>query len=322
MALLPFYFPYAPGYRVLPTPATIAATLEPATLERSAEAAVALENFRAEFAGDDAAFAPTFARAEGAASAALAGFETAARETGLARLGLAAPADARNAASVLAATLVALDAPGDVAAVHEAIDPGGDPAADLELDGRSLLVPAALDHAYLVARRPFFLGNARTARAIHAARLSTPVVPFPLSAGWLADDTGYRDALAAYERGDANPMVLAQAHAIDAAVDNARQLATALAITRDDWDQRMVGVRSHASSRELVAVALANPVIDAKLAVASLGVTLAAAYTSIETLVERGILVSRGPERRNRAWFAPALLDAVDAFVDRARQGA
>ncbi|GAB3605807.1 hypothetical protein GCM10027413_12160 [Conyzicola nivalis] len=303
---------------MLLTPANIASTLEPATLELSGDAALALENFRAEFTADDAAFAPTFARAEGAASAALAGFEADARQTGLARLGLAAPADARNAASVLAATLVALVG-GDLGAVHDAIDPGDDVPDGLELDGRTLLVPAALDHAWLVARRPFFLGNARVARAIHAARLSTPVVPLPISGGWLADDTGYRTALAAYERGDANPMVLAQAHAVHAAIDNARQLATALAITRDDWDQRMVGVRSHASSRELVAVAFEHPVIDAKLAVSALGVTLAAAYTSIETLVERGILVSRGPERRNRAWFAPGILDAVDAFVDRAR---
>jgi hypothetical protein len=53
--------------------------------------------------------------------------------------------------------------------------------------------------------------------------------------------------------------------------------------------------------------------------VPALGVTLAAAYTSIETLVERGILVPRGAERRNRAWFAPGILDAVDAFVERAR---
>ncbi|WP_411701394.1 hypothetical protein [Conyzicola sp.] len=306
---------------MLLTPANIAPTLDPATLERSAEAALALENFRAEFTADDAVFAAAFARAEAAASAALAGFEADARQTGLARLGLAAPVEARNAASVLSATLVALDAPGDVAAVHDAIDPGDDEAPDaLELDGRTLLVPAALDHAWLVARRPFFLGNARTARAIHAARLSTPIVPFPISSGWLADDTGYRTALAAYERGDANPMVLAQARAIDAAIDNARQLATALAITRDDWHQSMVGVRSHAGSRELVGVALEQPVIDAKLAVSTLGVTLAAAYTSIETLVERGILVSRGPERRNRAWFAPGILDAVDAFVDRARR--
>jgi len=78
-------------------------------------------------------------------------------------------------------------------------------------------------------------------------------------------------------------------------------------------------VRSHAGSRALVTEVRANPVVDAKLAVPALGVTLAAAYTSIETLVERGILVPRGAERRNRAWFAPALLDAVDAFVARAR---
>ena len=302
---------------MLLTPAEIATTLEPSTLEVSGAAAVALENFRAEFTADDAAFAPTFARAEAAASAALAGFEADARETGLARLGVAASGDARSAASVLSATLLAPSL--DVLAVHEAIDPGGDTATEVPDVVYSMLVPVALGHAHFVASRPFFLGNARTARAVLSAQLSGPVVPFPISGGLLTDEPGYRSAIEAYSAGDANPVVLVMARAVEAAIENARELATALAITRDDWADAMVGVRSHASSRELVGVVLENPVIDAKLTVPALGVTLAAAYTSIETLVERGILVSRGPERRNRAWFAPGILDAVDAFVERAR---
>jgi hypothetical protein len=143
-------------------------------------------------------------------------------------------------------------------------------------------------------------------------------VPLPVSAGLLADAAAYRDALAAYGRGDADPIVLVVARAIHSAVENARDLVTALAITREEWEHSMVGVRSHASARDLVGVVWSHPVIDARLAVPELGVTLAAAYTAIETLVERGILVSRGPERRNRAWVAPALLDAVDAVVERA----
>jgi hypothetical protein len=302
---------------VLLTPADIATTLEPSTLEVSGAAAVALENLRAEFSADDAVFAPAFARAEAAASAALAGFMTDARETGLARLGLAASADARNAASVLSATLLAPAL--DVLAVHEAIDPGGDSPASVPDVAHSMLVPVALGHAYFVASRPFFLGNARTARALLSAQLGSPVVPLPISGGLLADEPAYRAAIAAYSAGDANPIVLVLARAVEAAVENARELATALAITRDEWAAAMVGVRSHASSRDLVSVVFENPVIDAKLTVPALGVTLAAAYTSIETLVERGILVPRGAERRNRAWFAPGILDAVDAFVERAR---
>jgi len=300
------------------SPADIASSLEPSTLELSGAASVELERFRSEFTADDTAFGAAFARAEGAASAVLAGFAADARETGLARLGLAASGDARNAASVLEATLAALASPRDVAAVHEAVDPGGD-AVDLPDLAQSMLVPAALGHAWLVSSRPFFLGNARTARAVLAAQLSGPVVPFPISGGLLADAAGYRTAIEAYGRGDANPIVRVVAAAVGATVENARGLATALAITRDEWDTAMVGVRSHAASRQLVAVAFENPVIDAKLAVPALGVTLAAAYTSIETLVERGILVSRGAERRNRAWFAPGILDAVDAFVERSR---
>jgi hypothetical protein len=301
------------------SPAAIAESLEPSTLEVSGAASAALENFRAEFGPDDADFAATFLRAEAASSAVLAGLRADSRETGLARLGLAAGSDARAAASVLAATEHAFAHPGDVAGVHEFVDPGGDAdAAVPPLDGRTLLVPAALDHAWLVASRPFFLGNARTARAILAARLGTPLVPLPVSVGLLADPAAYRDALAAYERGDANPIVLVVARAIDAAIENGRELATALAITREEWQHAMVGVRSHASARDLVSVVWRHPVVDARLAVPALGVTLAAAYTAIETLVDRGILVSRGPERRNRAWLAPGILDAIDGVVTRA----
>ncbi|MCU1543086.1 MAG: Fic family protein [Microbacteriaceae bacterium] len=317
MGVLPF--PVASGPVVPLIPTDIAATLEPSTLEVSGAAAAALEEFRGEFGPDDAAFAATLLRAEAAASARLGGLEADARETGLAERGFAAAADARAVASVLAATLHAFARPGDVAGVHEVIDPGGDDAVDdLALDGRTLLVPAALDHAWLVTSRPFFLGNGRTARAVLAARLGTALAPLPVSAGLLADAAAYHDALASYRRGDANPIVLVVARAIHSAVENARHLVTVLAITREEWDHAMVGVRSHASARDLVGVVWSHPVIDARLAVPELGVTLAAAYTAIETLVERGILVSRGPERRNRAWLAPALLGAVDAVVQRA----
>ena len=288
------------------------------------EAAARLRNFAAEFGADDAPLAATFLRAESAASAAIAGLEADARQIGLAALGLAAPADARAAASVLAATTLAFAAgPDSVAAVHDLLDPGDNDEAALPETPIDDLASLAVAHARLVTARPFFLANARTARALLPAQLRAVglggEVPLPLSAGLLADVVGYRAALAQFGAGDADAIVHVVARAALAAIENARELGTALAITLDDWERAMVGVRSHASSRDLVSVVLQQPAIDARVAVPALGVTLAAAYTSIETLVERGILVSRGPERRNRAWFAPAVLDAVDAVVARAR---
>jgi len=290
------------------------------------DAAARLRNFAAEFGAEDAPLAATFLRAESAASSAIAGLEADARQTGLAALGLSAPADARAAASVLAATTLAFaEGVDSVAAVHELLDPGGDddvPLPELSVDG---LASIALAHARLATGRPFFLGNARTARAMLPAQLRAAglsgAVPLPLSAGLLADVAGYRAAMAQFGAGDGDAIVLVFARAALVAIENARELATALAITLDGWETAMVGVRSHASSRDLVAFVLQQPAIDARVTVPALGVTLAAAYTAIETLVERGILVSRGPERRNRAWFALAVLDAVDGFVERARRG-
>ena len=288
------------------------------------DAAARLRNFAAEFGAEDAPLAATFLRAESAASAAIAGLEADARQTGLAALGLSAPADARAAASVLAATTLAFAAGVDSAvAVHELLDPGDTddvPMPELAADDFASI---AIAHARLATGRPFFLGNARTARALLPAQLRSAglggEVPVPLSAGLLADVAGYRAGMARFAAGDPDEIVLVFARAADRTIENARELATALAITLDGWETAMVGVRSHASSRDLVAFVLQQPAIDARVTVPALGVTLAAAYTAIETLVERGILVSRGPERRNRAWFAPAILDAVDAVVARAR---
>lgn len=292
--------------------------LLPSTVEAAAEASAEARNFAAEFAPDDAPFVHAFLRADAAASAALAGFTADARATGLAQLGLAAPADARAAAAVLGATLAAASFGARLDEVHDAIDPGE--RVEWQLDETSDLAAIAIEHARLVRARPYFLGNARAARALLPGQLKVAGlsgdIALPISGGLLAVADDYRQAL---DAGDADAIVLVFAHAVTAAIDNARQLASALAITAQEWDAAMVGVRSHASARDLVGVVLESPVIDARVTVPALGVTLAAAYTAIETLVDRGILVSRGPERRNRAWFAPGILDAVDAFRQRAR---
>lgn len=64
-----------------------------------------------------------------------------------------------------------------------------------------------------------------------------------------------------------------------------------------------------------------QPVINSRLAVAFLKVTPPNAQLAIDRLVADGILTQIGTNRRNRTWAAVEVLDAMDAFTERARRG-
>jgi len=49
-----------------------------------------------------------------------------------------------------------------------------------------------------------------------------------------------------------------------------------------------------------------------------LGVALSAAQRAVDQLSEVGILEQAGAGRRNRIWFAPEIIAALDAFAARA----
>lgn len=187
------------------------------------------------------------------------------------------------------------------------------------------LAHIALAHAQFETIHPFPDGNGRTGRALVQAMLLaqgvTRNITVPISAGLLADVRGYFSALGAYRQGDAGPILQEFAQAASNAVTNGRQLQRALQGVQADWGERLTGVRSDAAARRVATHLMAHPVVDVKLVAQLANVSLVAANNAVGVLEQRGILVPEAPARqRDRYWSAPQVLEALDAFGDRARR--
>lgn len=188
-----------------------------------------------------------------------------------------------------------------------------------------VLVQTALAHAQFETIHPFPDGNGRTGRALvqgmlRAGRI-TRTVTVPVSAGLLHDLPGYFAGLTAYREGDPGPIIEALAEASFAAVRNGRRLAEQLLAVRDRWDADVVA-RADSSVHGLKTYLLRQPVVTNRVVAATLGVSGVAAQSSIDRLVEAGVLEQAGGGRRNRRWAAPEVLAALDAFGERAMRGA
>ncbi len=199
--------------------------------------------------------------------------------------------------------------------------------SDLVVFARRVDLPAlpqvAVAHAQFETVHPFPDGNGRTGRALVHAMLRrfgiTRSVTVPVSAGLLGDVRGYFDALTAYREGEITPIVVAFLHAVEAAIENGRQVVHDVLVFREDAYQRTSARRGSAGWR-LVDVLTQQPVITAQAAAAELGVTPQNAQAGIDRLVGDGILSQAGGGQRYRIYQAEAMLAALDAFARRARR--
>ena len=184
-----------------------------------------------------------------------------------------------------------------------------------------VLAQAALAHAQFETIHPFPDGNGRTGRALlHAMlrhhRLSRHVT-VPVSAGLLADVSGYHAALTAYRAGDPDPVVRLCVDATFRAITNGRALAAELAEIREGW-RSAITARRDSAVWQAADLFLARPVLDAAQVAAALGIAVPNAHRHLERLVEAGVLTSFPLYRRARGWRADAVLAALDAFAARA----
>jgi Fic family protein len=190
-------------------------------------------------------------------------------------------------------------------------------------DDLPALAQIAIAHAQYETVHPFLEVNGRTGRAVMQAMLRradlTRAVVVPLSAGLLRDTAAYFDALRHYRSGRIAPIVEVFAGAAHTAVASSRVLIDDLADARGRWDARSTS-RKGSGARRLVSLLERQPVINSRLAVSCLGVTPPNAQLAIDRLVSDGILVQIGSSRRNRSWAAMDVLDAMDAFMERARR--
>jgi Fic family protein len=179
----------------------------------------------------------------------------------------------------------------------------------------------AIAHAQFETIHPFPDGNGRTGRALVQAMLRnkrlTRQITVPVSAGLLANTDAYFNALGAYREGSPAPIVERLSEASLLAVTNGRRLAADLRSIREEWNSRITARRDSAVHR-VADLLIKHPVFNARLLQRELGITTGNARRYVDPLTDVGIIVEFTDRSRNRAWRAPEVLSAVDAFASRA----
>jgi Fic family protein len=179
----------------------------------------------------------------------------------------------------------------------------------------------AIAHAQFEAIHPFSDGNGRTGRALIQAMLRnkrlTRQVTVPVSAGLLIDTDSYFNALGSYREGDPAPIVERLSTASVLAVANGRHLVSDLRSIRADWESTITARRDSAVHR-VADLLLKRPVINARILQRELGISTGNARRYVDPLTEAGIIAEFTDRTRNRAWRAPEVLGALDAFAERA----
>ncbi|WP_431696149.1 Fic family protein [Kocuria rhizophila] len=183
------------------------------------------------------------------------------------------------------------------------------------------LVTVAVAHAQFETIHPFTDGNGRTGRALAQAMLRhwgiTRNVAVPVSAGLLADVSGYHAALEAYRTGDLEPIVRQFSDASLRAVANARQLVSEIDRVRESWNSRLTA-RRNSNAWKLLDVLARRPVLDSATAAAELGVQQPNVYPPLRALTDAGIVKSKAEHKLGPFWRSDEVLAAIDAFAARA----
>lgn len=195
-----------------------------------------------------------------------------------------------------------------------------DLCAFMARDDLPVLVQAAIAHAQFETIHPFPDGNGRTGRALVQAILRgkgvTRMVTVPVSSGLLAAQNEYYAALDAYRAGDVAPIVASFSRASRLAVDLGELLVEDLTGIREQFAERLSGLRSDSAARRLAAGLFAHPVIDARMAQEITGGTNV--HRHIDALVAAGILLGRQDYKtRGMIWRSPDILRALDDHAAR-----
>ena len=183
-----------------------------------------------------------------------------------------------------------------------------------------VLVQVAIAHAQFETIHPFNDGNGRTGRTLIHAMLRhsgvTRTLTIPVSAGLLADTSGYCHALTDYRQGYIETIIQQFINASFRAISNGRALVDDLETLYEDWSERLPARRG-STARRLLPHLLNQPAVNVAYVERTTGVALSAAQRAVEQLVTAEILKQTSNNQRNRVWIAPDVIDALDAFAER-----
>lgn len=211
---------------------------------------------------------------------------------------------------------------------HSRVEPAiDDLCAFVHRTDLPLMAQAAIAHAQFETIHPFNDGNGRTGRAFVHAMLkhgnATTRTTVPVSAGLLSDTSTYFDALTAYRGGDPNPVVTRFNEAAIAAIVNGRRLAADLHDIDAQWRDQLTA-RSDSAAWRILPVLLSQPAVTSHLVQHQTGVSQPAADRALRQLADAGIVHAKNEQgeqrRRNVVWRADAVIEALDAFAERARR--
>ena len=209
-----------------------------------------------------------------------------------------------------------------VAPHHERV-PGAieDLVAFMAREDVPVLVQAAIAHAQFETIHPFVDGNGRTGRAIvHALLRSKGLVTSttaPVSAGLLTDTGAYTDALQAYRRGDAAPIVEQLARASLFAASSGSRLVDDLAGQLEDARAALneMSLRSNAGAWKVLPALVAQPVVNVRFLQDHLGMGQVSAHRALDQLTQAEVLAERTGQRRNRVWQHAGIVAVLDAYA-------
>jgi Fic family protein len=188
-------------------------------------------------------------------------------------------------------------------------------------DDIPVLAQIAIAHAQFETIHPFPDGNGRAGRALIQAMLRNKrlarQVTVPVSAGLLTDTDSYFHALGAYREGDPVPIVERLSAASVLAVANGRHLVGDLRAIREVWVSKIMA-RSDSAVHRVADLLITRRVVTAQLLKRELNIPMSNVYRYLDPLTELRIIVEFTDRSRNRAWRAPEVLHALDAFALRA----
>lgn len=205
------------------------------------------------------------------------------------------------------------------------------PGADLEARVRDLLgwmsedhgadidpvVACAMGHYMFEALHPFHDGNGRLGRLLvvlqlHGAGvLSEPTLSVsPWFEARRADYFGH--LMAVSTEGDWNGWVAFFAEGLRASADQTRTRVQQLTLVQADLKQRIADSRLRAASaRQLVDLAVGQPIFTVREASEALGLSYGRTNGLIESLVDLGVLAPWGSQEYNRRFAAPGVIDIL-----------
>ena len=198
-----------------------------------------------------------------------------------------------------------------------------DLVAFLAREDLPILLHAAIAHAQFETIHPFSDGNGRTGRAlVHALLTGKGLMSTtaPVSAGLLTDLEAYTDALTAFRRGDARPIVEEFARAARFAAVTGTRLVDDLSSQLEADRERLAGIRRHALAWRILPLLVGQPIVGAAHLRDRLEAPSMSVQRALAQLAEVGVLQEATGRSRNRVWQHRGILAVLDDYAEQVRR--